>query len=158
VGEREKILLADIEDQLSATYKADEEIWAEIARGAAKAVAEADRQIAEICRSWGVPENFRPSLSLSWYNRGENAAAGRRAELRKPAQVRLAAAGQTARVAIDDRLLDIETELIREGLSSDQAHAFLNSLPTAEALMPSVHVAELEGADPEGDPRIRRWE
>lgn len=151
--ERQRILLADIEDQLSAEYTADEAIWADITRHAEGEVAKADAKIAEICRSWGIPEAFRPHLSLGWYGRGRNAESGRRTELRRLAQARVEAAGQSARTTVDSKLLDVETELVRSGLDSEQAHAFLASMPTADALMPRVHVGELEG-----EPERPRWE
>jgi hypothetical protein len=150
VAERQKVLLADVEDQLAAEYQFNEEVWADITREAQAEVAKADAKIAEICRSWGVPEGFRPGLNLMWYSRGENAAAGRRAELRKLAQARIDAAGQTAKVTIDVKLLEIETELVRDGLDSAQAHRFLTSMPSVEELMPRVEIGELgEGAEPE---------
>jgi hypothetical protein len=55
IGERIKALRADVEDQLSAEYRYDDEVWAEITRGAAAEVAKADAKIAAICRQLGVP-------------------------------------------------------------------------------------------------------
>jgi hypothetical protein len=150
VAERQKVLLADVEDQLSAEYDFGDEVWADITRQAQAEVAKADAKFAEICRSWGVPEDFRPGLNLMWYSRGKNAAAGRRAELRKLAHARIEAAGQTAKVTIDIKLLEVETELVRDGLDSAQAHAFLASMPSADELMPRVDIGSLEpGADVE---------
>lgn len=142
--ERAKALMADVEDQLATQFKFDDEVWAGITREAQSAVAVADARIAEMCRSWGVPEGFRPGLSLSWYDRGENAAAGRRAELRKMAQARIDATVASAKVTIAAQVLQVETELVREGLDSAEAHTFLASLPTAEALLPQFSIGELE--------------
>jgi len=145
VSERERILAADVEDQLAAVHKFDDDAWAEIAREAQRAVAKADKQIAEICLQLGMPEDLRPNLSLGWYGRGENASRERRAELRKLAQARIAAAGQAARTAIETSVVEIETELVRDGLESSEAVAFLDRMPTAAELMPAVSIAELEG-------------
>jgi hypothetical protein len=47
-------------------------------------------------------------------------------------------------VAIQHKLLEVETELIRDGLETAEAVAFVNSMPTVDQLLPSVAVGELE--------------
>ncbi len=143
IGERVKVLRADVEDQLSAEHKFDDATWADITQQASIQVAAADAQIAEICRRNGVPEDLRPSLSLSWHGRGENALASRRSELRKLAQARIDAAAETAKVTIETSLLEVETKLIRDGLASSEAVAFLQAMPTPEQLLLPVDVTEL---------------
>jgi hypothetical protein len=150
VEQREAELLADVEEQLSTIYKVDDAAWAEITAEANRTVALADQEIARICRERGVREEFRPGLRVIFYGRGENAAAGRRAELRKLAQARIAAAGRKAKTAIQAGSVDVLTKLYATGLESDQARAFLASIPTAEQLMPPVVVAELEGTHQAG--------
>jgi hypothetical protein len=150
-AERQKALRADVEDQLAAQYQADEEIWADITRQAQAEVAKADKKIADICRRWGIPDEMRPQLHLSWYGRGSSASAECRTELRKLAQARIEAAGQAAKVTIDTKLLDVETELAIEGLESDRARQFLASMPSADELMPRVDIGELDGK-PERQP------
>jgi hypothetical protein len=145
VKERLAALRADVEDQLSAEHASDEEVWADITRQAKAEVAKADKKIAEICRSWGIPEEMRPGLILTWSRRGSSASAERRAELRKLAYARIESAGKSANVTIDTRVLQVETELVRDGLESAEAHAFLASLPSAEDLLPRVDIGELDG-------------
>jgi hypothetical protein len=144
VVQREAELLADVEEQLSAQYAFADDAWAEITTGAAAAVAEADRQVAALCRERGIPEEFRPGLNLNWYGRGSNAVPARRAELRKVAQARIAAAGKGAKAAIEAREAEVLTELLAGGLTSQAARSFLESIPTAAALMPALQVRELE--------------
>lgn len=148
VVQREAELLADVEEQLSAEYAFADEAWAEITKGAAEAVAEADRQVAELCRARGIPEEFRPRLNIGWHGRGSNAVAGRRAELRKVAQTRIAAASKGAKAAIEAKEAEVLTELLAGGLTSEAARSFLESIPTAAALMPVLQVRELEGGSP----------
>jgi hypothetical protein len=144
VATRQAELLADVEKQLSAKYKFGDEVWAHITQRAEEAVAEADQEIARICREMGVPENFRPSLGLHWYDRGENAAAERRAELRRLAQRKVAAAAAAAVTAIEAKGAEVLTTLIAGGLQSAEARAFLASIPAAEQLMPQLALGELE--------------
>jgi hypothetical protein len=55
--------------------------------------------------------------------------------------------GKDAKMAIDARAADVLTELIAGGLESADAKAFLESIPTADQLMPRLTLSELEGAD-----------
>jgi hypothetical protein len=143
IGERVKALRRDVEDQLVAEYKFDDEVWADITRRAQAEIAKANAQIAAVCRQLGVPEHLGPSLGLSWAGRGENALAGRRAELRKLAYARIDAGAESAKVSIQAELLKVETELIRDGLETAEAIRFVDSMPTVEQLLPPVAVGEL---------------
>jgi len=146
VAQREAELLADVEKQLAAQYDIADEAWQEVTAAATQAVQEADRQVAERCRERGIPQDFRPSMHVSWFGRGANAVASRRAELRRVAQTRITAAGKAAKASIEAREAEILTELLAGGLTSDAARAFLQSIPTPAELMPPLAVAELEGA------------
>jgi len=141
-------LLADVEEQLAATYKRDAEHWAEVTAAAEQAVAAADAAVARKCRELGIAAEFRPSLHLSWYGRGENGSRDRRAELRRVAATRVAAMEQAARAEIERRSVDVQTKLLAGGLESGAAQAFLESMPTADQLMPALAVADLEAAVP----------
>jgi hypothetical protein len=156
VEARQAELLADVEAQLSAKYKFDEKVWADITRQAQEAVREADERIAGICRDVGVPEKFRPELHLSWYERGESASKERRAELRKRAETRIEALAARAAAAIEAKEAEVLTRLIVGGLESEEAKAFLESIPTPTQLMPPVALGELEG--PKALPRALGYE
>jgi hypothetical protein len=145
VEARQADLLADVERQLSAEFRRDHELWADITREAEQYVREADGRIAALCRERGVREDFRPGLVLQWYKRGENASKARRDELRRLAEARIEAAARTAKVAIQAKEAEVLTELVADGLDSDAARKFLASMPAPEQLMPSVNVAALDG-------------
>lgn len=144
IEQRQAELLADAEEQLAAQYHFDHEAWKEVTATAAKAVEHADQLIAEKCRELGIREEFRPSISLSWYSRGENGNSKRRAELRKVAQTRIAALGRRAKNDIDTAALERREALALGALESAEAQAFIASMPTVEALMPTLDIAELE--------------
>lgn len=144
IAARESAILADVEEQLAAVYKFDHDAWADITRHAQESIKEADAQIAQRCRDLGIREEFRPELRLTWFGRGENASRDRRAEIRKTAQTRVAALSKEAKMAIDAKSAEILTELIAGGLESEDAKAFLATIPTAEQLMPRLTLPELE--------------
>jgi DNA primase len=148
VAQREAELLAQVEEELSTIYSADDAAWKEITAEAAQKVKEVDEQVAAICRERGVPEQFRPRIDTSWYGRGENASKERRAELRKLAQTRITAAGRKAKTAIDAQSVEVMTELIAGALESDEARRYLDKIPTPAQLMPPIVVAELEALTP----------
>lgn len=157
VCERVKVLRADVEDQLSASYSFHDELWATVTAQAAMAVATADEQVAATCRRVGIPEHLRPHLVINWHGRGENALASRRVELRKLAESRIGAAAESAKVAIEANLLVVETELIRDGLESARAVAYLDAMPTAEQLLPPVDVTALAAGHVDDDDARTRW-
>ena len=71
--QRSAQLRARMEEQLAAVYRADHDRRKAITEEAEQRVNQWDDQIAAICRDMGVPEEFRPRLTLSWYSRGGNA-------------------------------------------------------------------------------------
>jgi hypothetical protein len=143
-AQRKAELVADMESQLSAVYKADHEAWAEIAQRAQEAVDLADLEIARICRERGVRDEFRPELTLHWYGRGENVSKQRREELRKTGMARIDAAVTAAKTKIQLWESEWLTKVIAGGLESKEARAFLETVPSVEALMPPVSIAVLE--------------
>jgi hypothetical protein len=138
---------AEVEAQLSAIHKADSELWKDITEKADQAVKDADVQIAQICAQHGIPERFRPSLSLSWYGRGENAVKSRRDELHKLAFQRIEADKKAGAQLIEAWGAEKLSALYSSALTTDEAISFLESLPTPESLMPTVRItAELTNA------------
>lgn len=156
IAEQEARLLAEAEAQLSARYDIGDEAWGEVTAAAKAAVEAADAQVAEVCRARGIPEEFRPGLSLGWYGRGENAIAARRAELRTLAKAKIAAVGKEAKTAIEARTADVIVELISGGLESDAARVALASIPTPAQLMPTVDIAAIEAASDDSRTGRRR--
>jgi hypothetical protein len=124
-------LLADFAKQLAAVYRpANDPIWAEARQAAEAAVAEADAKVAARCQELGIIEKFRPSIEACWYGRGENATASRRAELLRVATIELDAQAKRAHAAVAKASVELQTELVASGLSSEAARAFLAQMPT----------------------------
>jgi hypothetical protein len=140
--------LATFEAQVATDYHLnDDAVWSEAFRAVRDVAIEADQRVAERCRELGIDERFRPHIGApSWYDRGEHAARRRIAELRKVAQTRVAADVKAAKAEIERLSVEVQTELIAGGLESAAAKAFLESMPTAESLMPALTVLEIEEA------------
>jgi hypothetical protein len=134
----------DAEAKLAAVYKAEDEAWADITAAAERTVKEADAAIAALCRERGIPEDFRPSLHLGWYERGVNASRARRVELRKVAQTQVAALVKEAQVEIDRQAAQQMGQITQAGLTSEEARKFLASMPKPEELLPPLATLQLE--------------
>jgi hypothetical protein len=148
--------LADFEAQLAKKYDYYDERWREATAKVREAVRETNEQIARELSADGVPEAFHPEVSTMWLPRGENASASRRAELRAVARTRIAALEKAARAEIERASVEVQTQLIAGGLQSDDARAFLESMPTADALMPTMAVGDIEAEADELPARERR--
>ena len=144
VAQRQAQLLADFEEQSSAIYSARDEAWAEVVRLARVKVAEVDVFIAEVCRQRNIPEEFRPSMQTAFVGRGQNSNAQRRVELRKLAERQIDAAAKAAKLEIDRADGQVQVELLTGALTTEEARRFLEDIPSPEALMPALQLAELE--------------
>lgn len=134
---------AEVEAQLSAIYAADDELWKAATDVARKAVAEANRVIAEQWEAAGKPPTFTPQARFMWIGRGENGDKERRTELRAAARTRIAADAKKAKATIEATCVEVETELVRDSLTTAAAHVFLTSMPRPAELMPRVDVESL---------------
>lgn len=144
-AERAANMLAEFDAQSAAIYSYDQdEIWKKSTEEAEKVVAEANKTIAARCQELGIPKEFAPSLSFGWYERGQNAVASRRAELRRMAKSRIAAIEKEALTKIERLSLTAQTEVIANGLESAAARRFLEKMPELESLMPAINAAELK--------------
>jgi hypothetical protein len=141
---RERVLLAEVQDQLTAEFDAHDQLWADAVKAAEEAAAKANAQVQAACADLGIPAKDAPRLDLGWSARSpEYADRNRRAELRKLAEVRLAALTKTAKTAIRSAALDAEERLILDGLQSGEARALFESMPTVEQIMPALGLDDL---------------
>lgn len=151
-SERAAMLRAQFEQQLAEEYSFDEDVvWNEAAQIARNAATEAQAMIAERCDKLGIPPEFAPHLDLAWHARGANSVRGRRSELTRVAKAKIEAMEKTARSEITRLSLETQTALLAGGLDSGEAREFLERMPSAEALMPSLELGEIKRALGAGD-------
>jgi hypothetical protein len=141
---RQKILLAEVQNLISAEYSARDELWAAAVEIAEEALAKANDQIRAQCADLGIPPQHAPELTMGWRRRsGEFSDRERRAELVKLAEAKLTAVMAAAKTAIQGAALDVEEKLIGGGLESDEARQILSSMPSPEELMPALSLDDL---------------
>jgi hypothetical protein len=148
---RQAALIADAEAQLTVIYDARDEAWRDLTTRASKLVAEADAELATRCEELGIPEEFRPRMSTSFW--GRSIDKERRTELRRLVRVRLDASARAAKVEIDRATADLLTTLAAGSLTSTESKDFLESMPSIASLMPKLDVPELANTLPKSTTR-----
>lgn len=157
--ERAAHLVADFELQLDREFKFDENaIWKQAAIAAETVVADANEKIALECERLGIPKEFAPGLSLAWYGKGQNATSNRRHELRRIAKRQIEAAVKTARTHIERKSLETQERIMVGGLTAEAAKQFLEAMPTATALMPPLHLGEVQALLASPESRSTTWD
>lgn len=148
VEAREAALLAQVEEELKAVFDKEEDhkkLGYDLAADWLRTVGQAE--LTERLDQYDIPANLRPMLGLaesdSVQKRGDT-PAGRRGFMRGLAVTKIRALGIAARNQIDSACADTVTELITGGLSSTDAHKFLDAMPTVDQLMLAPSIAELE--------------
>jgi hypothetical protein len=144
-------LKAMFEHQLADAYSFNsEENWSSAVQIAREECASAQERIEERCKDLGIPLAMHPLIQFDWQSRGPDAVAGQQQNLRRAAHQRIAAQERAAIAEIDRAALEIQTQLVRAGLTSDTAIEFLLAMPSVNDLMPPVNMDEL------GKPNERR--
>lgn len=138
-------LKAMFEHQLADAYSFNsEENWSNAVQIAREECAAAQERIEERCKEFGIPVAMHPLVQFDWQSRGPYAVAGQQQNLRRAAHHRIAAQERAAIAEIDRAALEIQTNLVRAGLTSDTAIEFLSAMPSVNDLMPPVNMDELE--------------
>lgn len=143
-------LMASFERQVVTVYDFDrDEVWKAAVEAAQEAVDKAQEQIMERCGELGIPRELAPRFSAHWAGGGERAVRQRQGDLRRAAQKQIEAMERTAKHEIDRKALEVQTELVSEGLTSGRAIEFLQAMPTVESLMPELDVGALDADTPQ---------
>lgn len=138
-------LKAMFEQELLTMYDYNrDDVWKEAVEAATKAGEEAAEKIAKRCEELGIPVAFAPRLNVTWQAQGPAAVQYEQADIRRAAYKRIEAQERGAAAEIDRAALDIQTNLVRAGLTSDAAIAFLNAMPSVAELMPVIDIDKLE--------------
>lgn len=142
-------LLADFEEQVATEYDMRDERWAKFIEDGETVIEVANAAIRKVFEQSGIPETFAPSAQIFWYPRGSDwLIKGRRNELRNVAVKRLDAQAKAAKVAVDRAEADLLTELAAAALTTGEAKAWLERLPSSDELMPRLRLAEIEAEIP----------
>lgn len=143
--QRSAAMLAEFEQQISALHAFnDNAVWKAATEAAIDAAKAANEQIMAEATKLGIPAEFQPKLQFHWARRGENEYSQRRDELRRLAKAEIDALEKVARVQIESTSVAAQTEIIANGLNSEAALAFLNTLPAIDSMMPALDVTTIQ--------------
>lgn len=143
--QRSAAMLAEFEQSVSKLHSwSNDDVWRLAVEASVEAARKANEEINKRAAELGIPEEFRPKLAYSWQRRGDNELATRRTELRRLAQAEITALEKVARVQIEQASVQAQTEIIANGLSSEDAIAFFNKLPAIETMMPVLDVTVIQ--------------
>lgn len=142
---RAALLLADFEKQMDTYYHYDtNEVWETAVEMADKAVQEAQKAIEAECQKLGIPDQFAPTLRCGWHGKGRNASKEERAEMRRIATRQIDAMTKSASTEIERKSIATQERIMVGGLSTHEARLFLEEMPSAENLMPSLSIGSVE--------------
>lgn len=144
-AQRSAAMLAEFEQQISDLHDFNtNDVWKAATDAAVEAAKKANEAIAAEADRLGIPKEFQPSLHWSWASRGQAEYSQRRDELRRVAKAEIAAIEKVALVQIEATSVQAQTEIIANGLNSEAALSFLNSLPHIESMMPPLDVTAIQ--------------
>jgi hypothetical protein len=143
--QRSATMLAEFEAQVSALHKFnDDEVWNAATAAAIEAARKVNEEIASKATELGIPKDFQPKLTFSWEKRGKAEYNARRDDLRRLAKAEIDAMEKVARVQIESQSVNAQTEIIANGLGSEDAIAFLQRLPPLESMMPALDITTIQ--------------
>lgn len=147
-------LKAAFEQQIVSFYEYDrDEVWEQLHNEIQQQLVETNEKLRVRAVELGIPSNFAPTVSFTWNARNPRYEVQQsQAEVRRAAYAQITAMERTAKHEIDRAALDVQTQLVSEGLTTGRAVEFLGAMPTVEALMPAVDIRALtEGNPPSGE-------
>ncbi len=115
-------------------------------------VIELNAEIERRCDELGVRPELRPR-QLNMFHSSPRLSRDRQIEVRRLARAELDAAGKRAKTEIDRQTAAVCAEVIVAGISSPEAQALLNRVPSVESLVPPLAVQEIEAKARRGDDR-----
>ena len=146
IQERCAHVLAIGERRLAAEYDRTDTFWADAMSSLDEAAAVAWSIVHERCDALGIPTEFRPSIEVEWFRRGENGMASRRRELRILLHAEVAAMAQTAVARVDRLTAEVQVELLTCQLQQEAALVVARSMPSVDELIPNVSMEAHEQA------------
>lgn len=138
-------LKAMFEHQLRDNFMFDTiDNWEAAVAGVNELVSGVEDEIRALFEKIGIPAMMAPDVAANWHSRGRVVVRQQQGDLRSAAHKRIDAMTRTAKHEIDKKVLDIQTDLVAAGLTSDRAVEFLASMPAIVDLMPEIDITTLD--------------
>lgn len=143
IEQRELEMMAGIDGEIAERFAKDDQQWSATAHRIHEAVMTANREINNALYEGGYQDRGR--TERIWVHSPTiSKPQGDRMELRQRAASQIRAQGKAARLRLDRQEADLLRTLAVGAIESDEARAFLESIPTVGELVPGARLAELE--------------
>lgn len=152
VEQRKGELLAQAYAEIERRTQEDEDLRAVVEFEVSEAVSDCNSMINNILRAHNLLDDDGREREfvedpILWGRRyGATGRNGKKEQLSQAAHLDLEAQVRNAMTKIDRQEADLLRDLAVGSLESDEAKAFLRSIPTVGQLVPEVRLAELEAA------------
>jgi hypothetical protein len=152
VEQRRGELLAEAYAEIERRTQEDEDLRAVVDFEVSEAVSECNRMINDILRAHnlmhedGRERDFVDEPILWGRRYGGGGMNTKKVQLSQAAHLDLEAHVRNAMTKIDRQEADLLRDLAVGALESDEARAFLSTIPTVGELVPQVRMAEIEAA------------
>jgi hypothetical protein len=144
VAQRRAEMISDLSVQLAERYAGWDKQWSDATFLCQEAVLEANRKVNDILREMvDQPDGGRSEWLLVSFHAPAKPDR-QRTELYRAGLARIDADVRAALLRLDREEADLLRTLAIGALESDEAHAFLNAIPTVGELVSAARLAELE--------------
>lgn len=148
VQQRRLELLSAVDDQVADHFQDDDAKWRGVIHVAQEAISEANRRINDALYEAGYEEKGpteRNLVTCYGLERPRKEIQSRH-EIKQVAAGRIAAQVKAATLRLDRQEADLLRQLAVGALESDEAYAFLGTIPTVSELVPTARMSELAAA------------
>lgn len=143
VEQRGVELLGDVEQEIAAKYREEDEAWGRATFVTNEALLEANRKVNDVFREL-LGDAHREKMYVGAHLPEQ--PVRHRLQLRHEAKTRLEARVKAALLQLDRQEADLLRNLAMGAIESDEARAFLTSIPSVGELVPAARLAELEAS------------
>lgn len=143
VEQRRAELVADLERELTGRFAEHDKKWSDAIFLVTEAAREADRQANDTMRAVVGDDWVEREIVTA---RSVTVPTQERAQLRRNGLTRIDRAVTAAKVTLGRQEADLMLRLAQGALESEAARAFLDTIPTVGALVPSTRLLELEAS------------
>lgn len=143
IEQRQAELLADMETQISQRYADDDQTWKAARHEVHEAILEANRRVNDAWRR-AIGDDHEEADYVRMIGVPPQRTAAERHQLRRTAIARIDEQVHDAKLKLERQEVELLERLLVGGLESDEARAFLDTIPTVGELVPASRLAELD--------------
>jgi hypothetical protein len=143
VSLRQAELFAEMETQIAARYADEDTAWATAMNEVHEAVLACNRAVNDAWRRV-LGDAHQECEYIRMIGSPDRESYRGRVQLRRAATARLEQQVRDAMIKLEQQEVDLLERLLIGGLESDEARAFLDSIPKVAELVPAARLAELD--------------